>query len=170
MTSATVSGSVTDIVEQMMADRVVQLVFRLQAPNVQTGAGTVGRIYPTAEHRVTPNATSGFFSVDLAVTTAMLIDGWYELGIVWADSEGPVWDHPQWQIRVPDGGGSINNLITLGPPGGGWGGQLPNLSLVLVSLTKPDNLQVGQLWLQAAAGEHASANPALNTGKLYRGV
>jgi len=165
-----VTGSVKDILDGSMADRKVDLVFQLQAPNIQTVAGTMARINPTAEAVVTPNATTGFFSVDLTPTEVFLFDAFYTLKIRWLDSDAPEMDLPGWQIRVNRDGGTLTEMLVLGPPHGNWGGPIANLSLVLVSLTQPENLQRGQLWLQAAAGSHASSNPALNTGKLWRGA
>lgn len=163
-----ITGSVLDIADVSMAGKIVELVFRLNAPNVKsaTGAG-IGTIYPTAEYRVKPGST-GYFAADLANTTLMMGDAWYELGIVWQGSGGPVWDHPQWQIRV-DGPGVISEKISFAPSGG-WGGPLMNLSMVLVATTKPDNLQVGQLWLQATPGEETNPDPTKNTGRLYKGM
>ncbi|MDR4533202.1 hypothetical protein [Glutamicibacter sp. PS] len=166
---ATVTGNLKDIVNQAMGDRQGELVFRLSDPSIAAVGANAGTIYPTAEQRVVPSST-GAFTVNLQTTTSLLNDAWYTLQIEWLDDEGGVMDFPGWQIRVGVDGGSIDKLITFGPPGGGWGGQLPNLSLVLVSLTKPDNLQVGQLWLQAAPEAHDSPDQGLNTGKLYRGI
>lgn len=170
MAIADVTGSIKDIMDVSMADRQVELVFRLNDMNIQTSAGTIARINPTATVKVTPSETNGFFTVSLEPTTVMLFDAWYTLTAHWVDGSGPVIDFPGWQIRVPAEGGDITSMVTIGPPQGGWGGQLPNLSLVLVSLEQPDNLQVGQLWLQAAPNNHDNPNPALNTGKLYRGI
>lgn len=170
MATVEVTGSVKDIMDMSMDGREIGLEFRLNDINVQTSAGTVGRINPTAPARASINPTSGFFTAPLEPTTVMLFDAWYTLTAFWVDTGGPAMDFPGWQIRVPAGGGAINNMITLGPQGGGWGGPIANLSLVLISLTKPDNLQVGQLWLKASPENHDSPNPDLNSGELYRGI
>lgn len=162
------SGNVKDLVDASMASNVVELVFRLNTPNVQATGSSAGTIHPTADYSVIPTA-SGSFSFNPVRTDTMLSDAWLELGIVWQGSKAASWDYPQWQIRV-DSAGPINEKIFLRPPNGGWGSPLANLSLVLVALTRPDNLQVGQLWLQAAPESHNSPDPALNTGKLYRGI
>lgn len=167
---ARITGSVKDIVDVSMADQVVELVFRLNGPNVRSASGAgVGTIYPTEPRRVDTTAGAGFFEIDLVRTDQMLADAWYELGIVWQGSAEPLWDFPDWQIRVT-GDAIISETITLGPPNGGWNGPIGNLSLVLVSLTQPDNLQVGQLWLQSAPTEFNNPESPLNTGKLYRGA
>lgn len=170
MATAAVTGSIKDIMDLPMDGRQIALEFQLNDINVQTSAGTVGRINPTAPVRAAISPSSGFFTANLEPTTVMLFDAWYTLTALWVDTGGPVMDFPGWQIRVPAEGGAINNMITLGPHGGSWGGPIANLSLVLVSLEQPENLQVGQLWLQAAPDNHDNPNPALNTGKLYRGI
>lgn len=161
-----ISGHVRDIVDASMANRVVALVFRLNAPNVQgtsSGGTAAGTIHPTAERKVTPGS-DGSFSVDLVLTTTMLSDAWYEVGIVWNENEGPLWDYPNWQIRVGSGG-NISDKVYFRPPGGG-GGPLANLTLVLLSLTEPPNLARGQLWWKVNPND--PADPA-NTGKIYVG-
>lgn len=164
-----VTGYLKDLVGDAMADREGVIVFRPNAAMVQATSTTPGTIHSTAEKRIKPDA-NGSFSVNLTATTIMLTDAYYTLRIEWVDGSGPALDYPDWQIRVPVGsGGHIGEFITIGPPNGGWGGSLPNLSLVMIAETQPDNLQVGQLWLQATPGEHANPDRALNTGKLYRG-
>lgn len=159
----TVTGEVRDIVGGSMASRVAELVFRLNAPNIGTSGAIASRIIPTAKHTVKPSS-DGSFSVDLTQTDILLGDAWYELGIVWNESEGPSWDYPQWQIRVT-GSGPLIDMVVMGPPGGSWGGPIGNLSLVLIALTRPPNLQRGQLWLKGDPND-----PANNSGDLYRGV
>ncbi|OIH81966.1 hypothetical protein BLJ79_21650 [Arthrobacter sp. UCD-GKA] len=151
-----------------LTSRVGKLVFRLNTPNIGTAGAIASRVLPTAEHPVTPSS-DGSFSVELTQTDLLLTDAWYVLSIEWNDASMPNTDFPEWQIRVT-GGGTLLDMVVLGPPHGGWGGPLANLSLVLVSLTQPENLQAGQLWLQAAPDSYASPNPALNTGKLFRGA
>lgn len=166
----TVTGYLKDLVGATMGNRQGVIVFRPNEPMIQAATTTPGTIHPTAEVRVTP-ASNGSFSVNLTATTVMLSDAYYTIRIEWVDKGIPPMDFPDWQVRVPVGsGGHIGQFIVLGPPQGGWGGSLPNLSLVLISETRPDNLQVGQLWLQATPGAHASPDGALNTGILYRGT
>lgn len=164
----TITGELRDIVGGALTSRVGKLVFRLNTPNIGTAGAIASRVLPTAEHKVTP-ATDSTFSVELTQTDLLLTDAWYVLEIEWNDETMPNTDFPEWQIRVT-GGGTLLDMIVLGPPGGGWGGPLANLSLVMVSPTKPPNLQVGQLWLQAEPDSSTSPNPALNTGKLFRGA
>lgn len=167
MATAAVTGSVKDIMDLPMDGRQIALEFQLNDINVQTSAGTVGRINPTAPVRAAISPSSGFFTANLEPTTVMLFDAWYTLRAYWVDTGAPLRDFPGWQIRVPPEGGAINNLVALGPPNGGWGGQLPNLSLVLISPDQPDNLQVGQLWLQLDPDNPGSSK---DTGRLSRGV
>lgn len=163
-----ITGNVKDIVDASMASKVAELVFYLNDPNVQAAGSSAGTIHPTGEYRVTPTA-SGSFSVNLVRTDTMLTDAWFKLRIEWNEPSWSPKDFPEWQIRV-DSAGLISEKIYLRPPGGGWGGPIANLSLVLVALTKPENLQVGQLWLQAAPNQETSEDQALNTGRLYRGM
>lgn len=162
-----ITGNVKDIVDASMSSKVAKLVFYLSDPSVQATGSSAGTIHPTAEREVVP-ASDGSFTVNLVRTDTMLNDAWFIVRIEWNEPTWPARDFPEWQIRV-NSSGKINEKIYLAPPSGGWGGPMANLSLVLVALTKPDNLQVGQLWLQAAPEQHASANPALNTGQLWRG-
>lgn len=164
------TGSLRDLVGASMANRQCELVFSPNEAMLQVATTTPGTIHPTAEIRVKPSA-NGNFSVNLTATTVMLTDCFYLLRIEWVDKGVPPKDFPNWQLRVPVGsGGHIGEIITVGPPHGGWGGSLANLSLVLVSPTRPKGLQRGQLWLQAVPGEHASPDEKLNTGILWRGI
>lgn len=165
---AEVTGSIKDILDGSLANRQVEIIFRLNSANIQTIAGTLARINPTAEVKVTPNASTGFFNVDLTPTEVMLFDAYYTITIRWVDGSAPEMDFPGWQLRVTREGGTLTEMLVLGPPQGNWGGPIANLSMVLVALTQPENLQVGQLWLKASS--HTSSNEALNTGKLYRGI
>lgn len=163
-----ITGNVKDIVDASMSSKVAKLVFYLSDPSVQAASTGAGTIHPTAEKEVVP-ASDGSFSVNLVRTDTMLNDAWFVLRIEWNEPAWPAKDFPEWQIRV-DSSGKINEKIYLAPPSGGWGGPVANLSLVLVALTKPDNLQVGQLWLQSAPAEFNNPESPLNTGKLFRGA
>lgn len=163
-----VSGSVKDLVGASMASRQCVLVFRPNEAMIQTATTTPGTIHPTAEVRVTP-ASNGDFTANLTATTVMLNDCFYVLRIEWLDADGGHMDFPNWQIRVTTSAGHIGQFITLGPPDGGWGGSLANLSLVLMSLTFPDNLQRGQLWWKTDPDDPQNYN-GRNTGIIERGV
>lgn len=163
-----VSGSVKDLVGASMASRQCVLVFRPNEAMIQAATTTPGTVHPTAEVRVTP-ASNGDFTANLTATTVMLNDCFYVLRIEWLDADGGHMDFPNWQIRVTTSGGHIGNYISLGPPQGGWGGSLPNLSLVLMSLNFPDNLQRGQLWWKTDPDDPQNYN-GRNTGEIHRGV
>lgn len=135
-----VTGSITDIVGSLMADRQGVLKFRLNAPNIQAGSSIPGTIHPTAGEWVTPDV-AGDFSVNLRSTTTMLTDAWYVLEIHWLDGS-PMTDFPQWQIRVPSAGGLLVNLISTGPSNGGGGGANP--MVWWVGLTPPPHH--GLIW------------------------
>ena len=166
---AIVNGSLKDIVNASMANRQGKLVFRLNAESVAVTGSNAGAVYPTEEVSINSAASTGNFSIDLQTTTSLLTDAWYTLRIEWLDAEGGSMDFPGWQIRVPVSGGSIDKLITLGPPQGGWGGSLPNLSIVLMGLTFPDNLQVGQLWWKTDPDDPNNLN-GKNTGRIEKGT
>lgn len=164
-----VTGSLRDLVSVSMANRQGVLVFRPNAAMLQAATTTPGTIHTTAEVRVTPSS-NGSFSVNLTATTVMLSDAYYTLRIEWVDGSGPDLDFPNWQIRVPVGsGGNIGQFIVIGPPSGGWGGTLPNLSLVIMSLTQPDNLQRGQFWWKTDPDDPQNYN-GRNTGEIRQGV
>lgn len=166
---AIVNGSLKDIVNESLASRQGKLIFQLNEPSVAATGAFSGAIYSTAEKSVNAAASTGNFSVDLQTTTSLLNDAWYTLRIEWLDTEGGSMDFPGWQIRVPISGGSIDKLITLGPPNGGWGGSLPNLSIVQMALTRPDNLQVGQLWWKTDPDDPNNLN-GKNTGRIEKGT
>lgn len=166
---AIVNGSMKDIVNASMAGRAAKLFFRLNDTGVASVGSNAGTVYPADEQPVSPSSSTGNFSIDLQTTTSMLHEAFYTLRLEWLEGGGPGLDFPNWQIRVPADGGRIDRLITLGPPSGGWGGSLPNLSLVLMGLTRPENLQVGQLWWQTDPEDPNNLN-GKNTGRIYRGV
>lgn len=156
----TINGELKDIVGASMASRVGRVGFRLNAPNIGVASAMESRLYPTMTEMVTP-AADGKFSIFLSTTTLMAFEAWYILTIQWNDSAGTVTDFPDWQIRVPAEGGSLSSMISAGP-----GGPVANLSLVLLSLSKPKNLKAGQLWYQTDPDN--PTNPA-NTGKIWIG-
>ena len=162
-----VTGSLKDLIGVSMANRQCVLVFRPNEPMIQAATSTPGTIHPTAEVRVTP-ASNGDWTANLTATTVMLNDAFYTLRIEWVEGNIPPRDFPNWQIRVTTTGGHIGNFVVLGPPGGGWGGSLANLSIVLLSLTQPPGLQRGQLWFQTDPDDPENLNDR-NTGRIYRG-
>jgi hypothetical protein len=74
------------------------------------------RIFTARPVRITPNA-SGSFTVDLAATTLLRPDVWYELTIRWLDPLAGYTstDFPGWKIRVPEEGGNIADLVDANP-------------------------------------------------------
>lgn len=158
-----VTGELRDITGSTLASRVGRLKFRLNEPQVVATGSLAGRVLPTAETIVTPGA-GGAFEVELTATTTMLGNAFYVLAIEWVDSPGPFVDVPGWQIRVPSGGGSIADFITIGGSNGSSG---KNLSLVLLGLSKPSSLAVGQLWWKTDPNN--PEGPA-NTGEIYIGA
>lgn len=166
---AIVSGSMKDLVNASLATRQGRLIFRLSEPSIAVTGANAGSVYPTAESSVIASTSTGNFSIDLQTTTSLLTDAWYIPSIEWLDEAGGATDFPNWQVRVPVSGGSLDKLITLGAPSGGWGGSLPNLSIVQMGLTRPDNLQVGQLWWKTDPDDPNNLN-GKNTGRIEKGV
>lgn len=155
-----VSGELKSIIGETLASRVGKLYFRLNEPNIGAVGAMNNRIIPTATEEVIPSS-SGAFTFNPAPTEYMLFDAWYIMTIEWKDTNRTLTDFPQWQIRVPNAGGDLTDMIF--PAGGGQGS---NLSLVLLSLTKPPNLKVGQLWFKTDPSN--PSNPA-NTGQIWIG-
>lgn len=161
-----VTGELKDIVGATLVSRVGKIGFRLVAPNIVATGASAGRVIPTAVELITPSS-DGSFSVNLTSTNTMLGDGYYVLFIEWTDATLPKTDFPGWQIRVGASGGPLSGFIEFGnPSGGGGGGNGPNLSLVLLGLTKPANLKVGQLWWKTDPNDPYGA---ANTGLIYVG-
>ena len=166
---ALVTFSMKDIVNASMANRAAEVFFQLNEPGVATVGSNAGTVYPTEVQSVKSGA-SGSMSIDLQTTTSMLHDAYYTMRLEWLDGKSPGKDFPGWQLRVPVGGGRLDQLVTLGPPsGGGWGGSLPNLSVVLMGLTLPENLQVGQYWWKTDPNDPNNVN-GKNTGQILEGV
>lgn len=157
-----VTGELKDIIGSTLVSRVGRLIFRLVAPNI---VASTGRVMPTAEVAVTP-ASDGSFTVNLTSTHTMLGDGYYVMSIEWVDSTMPHADFPDWQIRVGSSGGVLSDFIQFGGGGGNGGGNGPNLSLVLLGLTKPPQLRVGQLWWKTDPNDPYGT---ANTGLVYVG-
>jgi hypothetical protein len=148
---AVVTGTVYEITGGHLVGKYPELVFTLNAT-----AATSGGLYVTEPSIVAP-ASDGSFTTNLPSTDLMRDDNYYTLGIRWLDPAGNMTriDFPDWQIRVPTGGGNVVDLR-----GGGT-----NLSMVYVSLTEPDNPTPFMLWLEQDPDD--ISNPA-NTGNLYR--
>lgn len=139
----TVQGSLLDIAGDALAANIAQLVFRLNGPNIVATGSNAGNVHPTKEEPVTPTG-AGAFSVNLADTTNMHMNAWYDIGIRWNESEGTFWDFGL-KIRVPSGGPhNIGDLFFNGPNGGSGANQL----LVWVSETQPLSKARGQWWFK----------------------
>lgn len=167
---------VRDLVGASMASKKCVVIFRPNEAMLQAATTTPGTIHPTAAVRVTPNS-NGEGTANLTATTIMLTDAFYTLRIEWVEGKISPRDFPNWQIRVPVGaGGSLDKFVVIGPPQGGWGGSLPNLSLVMMALspnraklTPPPGLQRGQNWWDTDPDDPQNLN-GQNTGDIYRGV
>lgn len=157
------SGNVKSFTGVSMASQVVRVGFRLHDPAMVVAGANAGTIMPTNIRWVTPTA-EGAFSIALEAVTNMHDDAWYVLVIQWNDEAGTLMDFPFWQFRPGTSGGSIEDIIYSG--GGNGQGPGANLSLVLISLSKPPQLKRGQLWWKTDPNN--PNNPA-NTGQIWIG-
>lgn len=140
-----VTGSLRDIIGSRMHFKDAEILFELNDINVVASGGNAGGIRPTEPVIVLPDETDGTFTVDLNPTTLMVNEAWYRMRVRWqgGDAGGTLIDFPDWRIVVPVDGGSLEQLITFGPPYGGGG--LPNRKIWWVGLTPPQNRSF--LWL-----------------------
>ena len=160
---ALVSGSVLDLTAGSMDPLEIEVVFTLNAPNTYAAGSSAGRIIPTEPAVIKPDS-SGDFTVNLAVTTAMVNEGWYNLQLRWlgADSGTALIDFPDWQIIVPSAGGNLGDLVV-----NTAGGGIHNSRVVWVSQTAPPYPRKFMLWLQQEPGESPDPYDPANTGNLY---
>lgn len=158
---ATVTGNVRNITGSTMNPLDVVLIFTLNATNIIAGSGG---LRPDNSTEVTPES-DGSFSVNLESTSNMLLNAWYRVRIEWrgpAGTERPktLRGYLEAIIRVPAGGGRIDELIDVsGPPGGGGSG--PNAKIWWVGLTSPPSRRF--LWLHTDPNDYD--NPA-STGDV----
>lgn len=148
---AVVTGTLYDIGGGHLAGKFPELVFTLNDT-----AATAGGVYVTEPSVIAP-AGSGAFTADLPTTDLMRDDNYYTLQIRWQDAAGnrARVDFPDWQIRVPTGGGNLGDLR----------GPGTNMSMVYVSLTRPDKALPLTWWFEQDPDD--INNPA-NTSRLYR--
>jgi len=134
-----VTGTLWDVGLGHLAGQQPELLFTLNQPQ-----RTADSVYATRAVSVVP-ASSGDFSATLADTLAMADDAWYSLKVRWQEpgpSGAPGWvncDLPDWQIRVPSGGGPIGGTVQKPPT---------NQRFVYVSLWAPENPLPFMLWLK----------------------
>lgn len=147
----TVTGSLKSIAGGTLTANIGQLVFRLNKPNVGMTGFSKSAVIPTKEHPVTPTA-GGEWTVNLTATDVLADDAWYEVGIVWLETEGTFWDFGL-KIKVPSAGGTFDELLY---NGGSGGSGSANQLLVYVNETAPKNPRRGQWWFKPS------------TNKLYR--
>lgn len=163
---ALVSGQLRDITANPMGNQKVVLLLSLNRPGLKATGSFAGEVLPTETVKVVPQS-SGDWSVDLALTTNLLDDCWYQLSIQWVGDDGVPggrMDFPDWKIRVPEGGGKLADLVDRGP---GYGGV--NNRVVWVSQKAPEHPRRFMLWLQQDPENPDPTNP-LNTGNLYEWV
>ncbi|PRB69526.1 hypothetical protein [Arthrobacter sp. MYb213] len=143
-----VTGGLRSIAGGTLNSFIGKLVFRLNAPNVGVVGFSKSHVVNTMEWPVTPG-TDGNWSVNLTANTVFANDSWYDVGIVWNETEGTFWDFGL-RIRVPSDGGTFDELLdTTGT------GQASNPFVVWVGETAPAERK-GQWWFKPS------------TNKLYR--
>lgn len=155
----TVTGNVLEITGGSMHGRNIALEFALTGPNLRNST-----VFTTQPVTVTP-LLNGDFEVNLADTTAMKFTAWYVMRVRWLGPGYPLADFPEWSITVPPDGGQLKDLVTLTRPGGAG---RENLTRVIMSLTRPPNLLLGQLWWKTDPDDPDNLN-GLNTGEIYMG-
>lgn len=163
---ATVTGNLKDIVGASMDSREAVILFTLNSPNVVVGSGG---LRPDAPKEVTPGS-NGDFSVNLEPTVNMFNDAWYTISIMWLQgADGPQGKAAALQgfldirLRVPSGGGTLDQLLTREPAGGRPG---PNGRVVWVSQTAPPRPHKFMLWLEQEPGPTPDPFDPKNTSNL----
>ncbi|QOT16473.1 hypothetical protein [Paenarthrobacter sp. YJN-5] len=147
-----VPGNLTEVNFGHLVGKAPEIIFTLNAPNAKPGV-----MIPTEPVSVAP-AGDGSFTANLQSTEDMMDDAWYTVSIKWLDSPGKYVkaDWPDWQLRVPLGGGTFSDLF----------GRPPKNSLMFyVSLSAPTNVPQGSWWLE---DDPADPDNPLNTGNLHQ--
>lgn len=164
---ANVTGNLLDIGGNTMISREAVILFTLNSPNVMVGSGGVR---PDNTREVVPDS-NGDFSVNLEPTVNMFKDAWYNISIRWLQgADGPqgkaaaLEGFMDLQLRVPSGGGRLDQLVTMGGPGGTPG---PNGRVVWVSQTPPSNPRPWMLWLEQEPGDSPDPFDPKNTSDLH---
>lgn len=88
--------------------------------------------------------SDGIFSVDLAPNDGLSPDTFYSIQIEYLDPAGNYVrnEFPDWELFVPAGGGTLQDLLRTAPP---------NVSSVWVGPTPPP--QTGTWWLNTSTGD-----------------
>lgn len=164
---AAVTGNLKDITGGTFGSREGVIQFTLNAGNIRVGSGNV---IPNNTREVVPDFDTGEFSINLEPTEAMALDAWYTVSILWLQqSESGVREpaalasYVDLKIRVPSGGGRIDELWD---SGGGGGTPGPNSRVVWVSQTAPANPHRFMLWLEQEPGPTPDPFDSRNTGNL----
>lgn len=149
---AEVEFTLYDIGGGHLAGKYPEVIFALNDPGATAGGG----IYVTEPLVVVPPG-DGAVTFDLPTTDLMRDDVYYTMQIRWQDLDGNTSrvDYPDWHIRVPTGGGKLSDLR----------GPGTNMSMVYVSLTRPDEALPWTWWFEQDPDD--INNPA-NTSRLYR--
>lgn len=135
---------------------------RVEAIPSKNAVTVHGEAISAEPQTVTPNSSTGAFTLDLIPTVDVpdagfhyLIRGYYLDPDAYGETGFTRKDIFEHKLFVPSGGGSIGDLISLPRPIFAW---------VIVSLTQPPVVIPGALWLHAS-----TTDPAAGNGNLYEG-
>lgn len=140
---ALVVGSLRDAALSAASLGQPRVVFYFPDPQLSAGIAA-GRVTPTQPVYAIPDG-EGSFSIDL-ITTDSMIDpnAHYKMRVEWVGDDGTIHhmiDYPDWEIRVTDAGGTLDDLARYGH------GTFWNQRIVWVGLTQPLFARRGMLWL-----------------------
>ena len=165
-----VTGNVQSITGSSMDARDVVVRFTLNQGNIRVPSSG---LRPDMWQDVTPDPSTGDFSINLQQTTDMALDAWYTVQILFQQSPSStngagmaLISYVDLKIRVPAGGGELSELIDYSA-GGGGGAPGPNGRIVWVSQTPPPAPRPFMLWLQQEPGATVDPFDPRNTGILH---
>jgi hypothetical protein len=146
---ATVTGTLADFGLSLLTAYSPKIIFTPSGPATGPGAGSARFLLATRPIECIP-APDGKFSVELYPNEASIPATHYTIRIEWRDpnafddDRGYVGrDDPDWELVVPNLGGSIADLLKLpSNPAQTWVGDLP-----------PDNPTPGTWWLLPSTGD-----------------
>lgn len=154
-----VTGNFRDITNGSLDSKEGVVVFTLNDTNLQVSGGG---IRPDNSREAVPDASTGDFTINLAQTTNMVKDAWYDVSVEWLGEDEPLIGYLGIKIRVPSGGGQLDQLIDHSGQGGG-----PNRRIVWVGQSPPARPYPFMLWLKQEPGPNPDPFDERNTSDLY---
>lgn len=138
-----VHGTITDVLESPMRDRMVRLWWQLNEPSTTANAGpfATDRVYAT----ISPNSPTGTWAISIEDTESMAqTDRWYTVGWDWLDADGNFIDEDRYpaKVYVP----KSDTSIPFGRLARDWTHPLA----VVISETQPKVRE--QWWLDPSTG------------------